>query len=376
MDKARASIFPPPLAPPRAGGGELEHHLPQRGEVGTRSVPGGGRLAIFVAGACLLLSTAAHAATPADFYKGRTLNVIIGYSPGGGYDLYARVLAQHIGKHIPGNPTVIPQNMPGAGSLKAANYLFSVAAKDGLTIGTFSRSMATAPLMGHASFDASKFSWLGSITKDTTLCVSWKASPIASWNDVMAKEFTVGGDGADADPDIFAKLYKNVFGAKIRLATGFPGTSDIALAMQRGEVQGLCGISWSTIKSEHAAWLKEGRINVLIQAAQAKDPELPNVPLATDFAKTDEQREILAFAIAGQAMARPFLAPPGIPADRLAALRAAFAETLTDPAFVADAKRLQLDINPVTGEEIGKLVAAVYATPKDVVAKATRAMTN
>jgi tripartite-type tricarboxylate transporter receptor subunit TctC len=330
--------------------------------------------------AALLLTGAvasqAHAATPADFYKGKTLNVIIGYSPGGGYDLYARVLAQHLGKHIPGDPTVIPQNMPGAGSLKAANYLYSVAPKDGLTIGTFSRTMGSAQLVGHARFDATKFSWLGSITKDTTLCVSLKTSPIQTWNDVMTKGIIMGGDGADADPDIFAKLYKNVFGAKIRLATGFPGTSDIALAMQRGEIQGLCGISWSTIKAQHGDWLRDGKINLLLQAAEEKDPELPNVPLAEDFAKTAEQRQILAFATIGQTMARPFTAPPGIPPARLTVLRTAFQETLKDPAFLADAERLQLDVNPVSAADTEKLVASLYATPKDVVAKAARAMTN
>jgi tripartite-type tricarboxylate transporter receptor subunit TctC len=318
----------------------------------------------------------ALAAAPADFYKGRTINMIVGYSPGGGYDLYARMLAQHLGKHIPGNPTVIPQNMPGAGSLKAANYLYTVAPKDGATIGTFSRTMGSAQLVGHANFDATKFSWLGSITKDTSLCISMKTSPVQNWDDVMTKGFTVGGDGADADPDIFAKLYKNVFGAKIRLATGFPGTSDITLAMQRGEVHGLCGISWSTIKAQHGDWLRDGKISLLVQGAGQKDPELPDVPWAMDFAETEEQRQILNFVLAGQTIARPFVAPPSIPADRLAILRSAFAATLKDPAFLADAKRLQLDVSPVSAEDTEALIASLYATPKDVVAKAARAMTN
>jgi tripartite-type tricarboxylate transporter receptor subunit TctC len=330
--------------------------------------------------AALLLSvsiaTPASAAAPTDYYRGKTLNVIIGYAPGGGYDLYARVFSQHLGKHIPGNPTVIPQNMPGAGSLKVANYIYSVVPKDGLTIGTFSRTMGTAQLLGHATFDATKFSWLGSITKDTSLCISMKSSPVQTWEDVLSKGFIAGGDGADADPDIFAKLFKNVFGAKIRLATGFPGTSAIALAMTRGEVHGLCGISWSTIKSQHPDWLREKKINLLLQAAEQKDPELPSVPMAQDYAKTEEQRQILAFAITGQTIARPFAAPPGIPAERLAILRKGFDETMKDPAFLADAKRLQLDVNPVSAEETQKLIAAIYATPKDAAAKAARAMTN
>lgn len=315
-------------------------------------------------------------ATPAEFYKGRTVYVVIGYTPGGGYDLYARVLAQHMSKHIPGNPTVIPQNMPGAGSLKAANYIYSVAPKDGATFGTFARAMGSAALIGHANFDARKFTWIGSITKDVSLCVSWAGSPIKTWNDVMTKQFTAGGDGADADPDIFAKLYKNVFGAKIRLATGFPGTSDIALAMQRGEVHGLCGLSYSTLKSQHGDWVKDRKVNILLQAAPAKDPELQHVPLASDFARTPEQRQILDFVMVSQVMARPFAAPPGIPAARKAALRAAFDATLKDPAFLADTKKMFLDVNPVSGAEVDALIASLYATPKDVVARTARAITN
>ena len=171
---------------------------------------------------------------------------------------------------FPAIPTVIPQNMPGAGSIKAANYVYSVAPKDGTVIGTFARGMAGAALIGQANFDARKFTWLGSMTKDVTLCISWNTSPIKTWNDAMTKQFTAGGEGAAGDPDIFAKLYKNVFGAKIRLATGFPGTTDITLAMQRHEVDGLCGISWSTVKARYGNWVKEKKINILIQAAPAK----------------------------------------------------------------------------------------------------------
>ena len=316
------------------------------------------------------------APTPAEFYRGRTVNLIIGYAPGGGYDLYGRVLAQHMGRHIPGSPKIIPQNMPGAGSLKAANYIFSVARKDGTAIGTFARNIAISQLVGHATFDTRQLSWIGSITRDTSLCVSWHTSPIKTWNDVLKQQFTVGGEGADADPDIFARLYKNLFGANFRLASGFPGTSNIALGMQRGEVQGLCGLSWSTLKSQHPDWLREKRVNLLIQAAPVKDPELPDVPMASDFVRTDEQKQILDFAVVSQTIARPIAAPPGIPADRKAALRAAFDATMKDPMFLADAKRLQLDVRPVAGADVDAMIAELYRTPKDVVAKAARAMTN
>jgi tripartite-type tricarboxylate transporter receptor subunit TctC len=335
--------------------------------------------AIGVTVAALLTPTAAlsgAAPTPAEFYKGRTINLIIGYAPGGGYDLYGRVLAQHMSRHIPGNPRIIPQNMPGAGSLKAANYVFSVGRKDGTTIGTFARNIAISQLVGHATFDTREFSWIGSITKDTSLCVSWHTSPIKTWNDVMTKEFRVGGEGADADPDIFARLYKNLFGANFRLASGFPGTSNIALGMQRGEVQGLCGLSWSTLKSQHPDWLRNKSVNLLIQAAPVKDPELPDVLMASDLVRNDEQKQILDFAVVSQTIARPIAAPPGIPADRKAALRAAFEATMKDPVFLADTKRLQLDVRPVHGEEIDEMIAELYKTPKDVVARAARAMTN
>jgi tripartite-type tricarboxylate transporter receptor subunit TctC len=320
-----------------------------------------------------LFTLPAHAATPAEFYKNRTIPVIIGYSAGGGYDLYARVLAQHMGRHIPGNPTLVPQNMPGAGSIKAALYLYSVAPKDGSVIGTFARGMASTALIGDAKLDARKFTWLGSVTRDTTLCISWNASPIKTWNDAMTRQFTAGGEGAAGDPDIFAKLYKNVFGAKIRLATGFPGTTDVTLAMQRGEVDGLCGISWSTVKSRYPEWVAQKKINFLLQAP-GKDPELPNVPVASDLAHTPEQHQILNFVVASEVLARPFVAPPGIPADRKAVLRKAFADTVKDPAFLADAKKTMIDINPVSGPEVDAIVASLYATPKDVVQKAMRAI--
>jgi tripartite-type tricarboxylate transporter receptor subunit TctC len=333
-------------------------------------------LGLAAAAMALAFSHPAEAAAPADFYKGRTISVIIGYSAGGGYDLYARVLAQHLGRHIPGNPTVIPQNMPGAGSIKAALYVFSVAPKDGTVIGTFARGMASAALIGQANFDARKFTWLGSATKDVTLCISWNTSPIKTWNDAMTKQFTAGGEGPAGDPDIFAKLYKNVFGAKIRLATGFPGTTDITLAMQRHEVDGLCGISWSTVKSRYGDWVTGKKINILVQAAPSKAPDLPDVPLASELAKTTEQRQMLDFAVASEVLARPFVAPPGIPAERKAILRAAFDATLRDPAFLADAMKTMIDIDPVSGPEAEAVVASLYGLPKDVVLKAARAISN
>jgi tripartite-type tricarboxylate transporter receptor subunit TctC len=312
-----------------------------------------------------------------EFYKGKTINVVIGFSVGGGYDLYARLLAKYIGKHIPGNPTVIPQNMPGAGSLKAANYIFTAAPKDGTYFGTFARTTGINPLLeSGATFDSRQFGWLGSVTDDVSLCVSWHATPIKTWQDFISKPSTMGGQGPSSEPDIFARLFKNVFGAPIKLVAGYPGTNEIALAMERGEVDGLCGISWSTVKTRHAQWLKEKKINLLVQASFKKVPELDDVPLAMDETKDKEKLQILKLILAAQQMARPFAAPPGIPAERKAVLVKAFDETMKDPNYLADAKKLDLDVNPVSGKELDELLAELYATPKDVVKRAGEAITK
>ena len=312
----------------------------------------------------------------ADFYKGRDVSLIIGYSVGGGYDAYARLLARYIGTHIPGAPSIIPQQMTGAGSLRSANYIYSVAAKDGSVFGTFSRSMGIAPLMGQADFDSRKFTWLGSVTDDNTTCVTWNTSPIKTWADFLSKPFKLGGLGADADPDIWALLYKNVFGAKAQLVTGYPGTNDVVLAMERGEVDGLCGLSWSTIKTRHGEWLTDHSVNIIVQAALKKEPEMASVPLATDLVANPEQLQIIKLLLASQAMARPFAAPPGIPEDRKQALIAAFDATMTDADFLGEAQKLNFDVHPVGAATIDALLAEIYATPKDVIAKAAKAISS
>lgn len=310
-----------------------------------------------------------------DFYKGKVVNVIIAFSAGGGYDLYARLLARHIGKYIPGNPTVVPQNMPGAGTLKAAQYLFSVAPKDGTYIGTFSRSLPLSPLFGlpGANFDPRKFVWLGSITHDTILCLSWHKSKIKTFNDTLTTEYLVGGEGKSSDPDLYATLIKSVLKSKAKLVTGFPGSADIALAMERGELDGLCGISYSTLKSRHASWLANKQVNILLQGGMEKDPELPDTPMLLDLAKTEEQRKIFQLYLAPQAIARPFVASPGIPEARARALQEAFAKTMRDKEFLAEAEKLHLDVNAVSGDKIVQILNSIYATPKDTVTKAALA---
>lgn len=334
-------------------------------------------LLFIVASLAATLSAPSHAFSDEveDFYKGKVVNVIIAFSAGGGYDLYARLLARYIGKYIPGNPTVVPQNMPGAGTLKAAQFLFSVAPKDGTYIGTFSRSLPLSPLFGlpGANFDPRKFVWLGSITHDTILCLSWHDSKIKTFNDTLSTEYRVGGEGRSSDPDLYARLIKTLLNSHAKLVTGFPGSADIMLAMERGELDGVCGVSYSTMKSRHGSWLASKKVNILVQGGMEKDPELPNTPMLLDLAKNSEQRRILEMYLAPQAIARPFVASPGIPADRARALQVAFAKTMQDKDFLAEAEKLHLDVNPVGGDKILKIINSLYETPKDTVAKAALA---
>ena len=331
---------------------------------------------LLIVAALAALANVARADSVADFYKNRSVSMIIGYSVGGGYDAYARLLARYIGRHIPGEPSIVAQQMTGAGSLRAANYLFSVAPKDGSVLGTFSRSMGIAPLLGQVEFDSRKFSWLGSMTDDDTTCVTWNSSPIKTWDDFLNKPSKLGGLGADADPYIWALLYKNVFGAKLQLVSGYPGTNDVVLAMERGEVDGLCGLSWSTIKTRHAEWLTSHAATIIVQAALKKEPQIAAVPLATDLVTKPEQLQIIRLLLASQAMARPFVAPPDIPADRKLALIAAFDATMRDADFLGEAQKLNFEIHPVSAPTIDGLLAEVYATPKDVLARAAKAISS
>jgi tripartite-type tricarboxylate transporter receptor subunit TctC len=322
------------------------------------------------------LASPAHAQSVEDFYKGKTVNLIIGYSVGGGYDLYGRLLARHIGRHIPGRPNIVPQNMTGAGSLRAAQYIYSVAPKDGTAFGTFGRTIAATPLLtpATAQFDGTKFTWLGSVTNEVSTCITWHTSAVKTWGDILAKDIAFGGEGPGADPDVYALLYKNVFGAKIKLVTGYHGTNDTTLAMERGEVDGLCGMSWSTLKSRHLQWMNEKKINIIIQAALKKQPELPDVPLAIELTKDPERLSILKLFLTSQEMARPFAAPPGIPEDRKAALTTAFELTMKDPEFLAEAQKLNMDVNPLGTRTMDTLLADLYATPKGVLEKAAQAI--
>ena len=335
------------------------------------------RTAILALLALLILPHAARAqGAVADFYRGRTVTLIVGYSAGGGYDTYSRILARHLGRHIPGNPAIVVQNMPGAGSLKMTNFLYNVAPKDGSTIGIFSRGMAMEPLIGgtNVSFDSTKMTWLGSGTNEVSVFVTWHTSPVKTWHDVVTKDFTVGGEGSGSDPDTYALLLKNAFGAKLRLITGYPGTAEIAIALERGEVDSRASWSWSSLKRLKPNWIAEKKVNFPVQLNLTKGSELQDVPLITEFATSDKQRQMLKLILSRQEMARPYAAPPGIPEDRKAALRKAFDETWADPELLAEMKARGQEVNPVSGAALDKLIAELYATPKAVVEETRKAI--
>ena len=306
-----------------------------------------------------------------DFYKGRNMNLYIGYSTGGAYDFYARSIGRFMGRHIPGNPTLVPQNMEGAGSLRLANFLYRVAPHDGSAFGTIGRGIPFDPLLlgqGDA-FDAQKFSWIGSANNEVSVCVAMRDSGITKFEDLFTKELTVGGTGTSADTDQFPRVLNSVLGTHFKVVEGYPGGNDVVLAMERGEVKGRCGWSWSSVKTTHKDWLDDKRMVVLVQLSLTRHPEMPDVPLVSDFAKTDEQRAILKLIFARNVIGRPYLAPPNLPPDRLATLRQAFMDTMKDKDFLAEAQKTDLEVNPVSGEDVEKLVKEVYATPPDIIAK-------
>jgi tripartite-type tricarboxylate transporter receptor subunit TctC len=313
-----------------------------------------------------------RAQTPADFYRGKAIELYISSSVGGGYDAYARVLARHISRFIPGNPVVVPKNMEGAGGLRLANFLYNAAPKDGTTFATIYRGTMFDPLLGGkgAQFDATKFTYIGSANNEVSVCVAWHTTGIVKYEQVLAQELLVGASGFSADTYQFPKIANGVLGTRFKMVTGYPGGNDIDLAMERREVQGRCGWSWTSLKATHQSWINEKKVNILFQMGLTKHPDLPDVPLIVDLADSAEGRAILELIFARQVMAWPYLVPPDIPKDRAEALRAAFVNTMIDRDFRADAEKSMLEIRPVAGEDVQKLVAQVYATPPAIAQRA------
>jgi tripartite-type tricarboxylate transporter receptor subunit TctC len=320
----------------------------------------------------------AVAADPiADFYSGKTVAVLIGFSPGGGYDIYGRTLARYMGRHIPGNPRLVPQNMPGAGSLKAANYLYGVAPKDGTAIAHFAPGVMFEPLLGHpdgAQFEATKFNWLGSASREASVCAFMTSAGIKTWQDMRTKSTVIGASGGGAESDVFPTVLRNMFHLPLKIVTGYPGGTEITLAMERHEVDGRCGWSWTSLLSRSKALLDSRQLDIVLQIALQKTKDLPDVPLIVDVTDNIEQKAALKLIVARQSIARPFAAPPGIPPDRARALRAAFDATMRDAEFIAEAKGQNLDIDPVTGAEVETLIREVYASSPEAVQLAASSM--
>ena len=283
------------------------------------------------------------------------------------------MVSRHLTTHIPGNPNVVPQHMPGSGGLLVANRLFNTAAKDGTVIGMINRGIVFEPLLGGqgTQFDALKINYIGSPGRDTTVCAARKDAAVQSLQDLYAKELPVGGTGSGADTAIYPEFLSALLGMKFRLVKGYQGSHEIQLAMERGEVQGIC-LAYDSLSRGNLA--RTGRINVLLQAALEPDPRIKDAPMVLEAARSAEDRKSLALFFARAAMGRPFVAPPDVPADRLAALRLAFEATLRDPAFIEDANKQNLNVVPISGREMFDIVAAAYRTPPEIVKRTLRAL--
>jgi tripartite-type tricarboxylate transporter receptor subunit TctC len=323
----------------------------------------------------VLLAAAAHGngALAQDFYAGKQITLIVGSGPGGGYDLYARLLARHWGKHIPGKPSFVVQNMVGAGSLVATNMLANTAPRDGLTIGQVQNHMSVEPLMGvtgslsNVKFDARKLNWLGSAAKEFPVVVAWHTAPVKTFKDVLEREMVVGSSGVATSDSVYPRVMNRLIGTKFRIVDGYKSNPQLILATEIGEIMGRGGWFLSSLMSTQGSQLKEGKYRILVQVALEKHPSLPDVPLVGDFLTHPEKRKQLEFALSWLPMGRPFVAPPGIPADRLKLLRDSFMAAVKDEALLAEATRANAEISPLSGTELQALIEQLYTTPKNVI---------
>ena len=315
-----------------------------------------------------------RAQAQAPFYRGKQINMVIASGAGGGYDTYARALARHMSKHIPGNPTIVPRNLPGAGGLIAANTLYNNTPADGFTFAALTNGAAMDPLFGEraARFDAQKLNWIGSIGKLDNICITWQGSPLTRIEQAKAREVAVSASGAGGNSSIMPKILNQFLGTKFKVIGGYTEGSGTTLALERGEVDGVCGLSYSTLKTMHPDWFRDRKVNIIVQIGLEKQRDLPDVPNALDLVANPEDKQVLQLILARQEMGRPFAMPPGVPADRVAILRAAFEATLKDPAFLADAEKLQMEVDPLTGAEIEALLKTAYAAPREIVQRAAQ----
>jgi tripartite-type tricarboxylate transporter receptor subunit TctC len=331
-----------------------------------------------IAGALLLLATPAYAQSVAEFYKGKIVTIVVGSDVGGGYDLTARTLAHHLGRHVPGAPSVIVQNKPGASSLVAANYVYEIAPKDGTVIAAVQRPVPFQTLFGDAGvrFDVRKMAWLGSTTNELGVVVVWHTAPQQSADDLFRMETVVGGTGAATDPELFPRAMNSVLGTKFRIVSGYRGQAQVALAMERGEVEGSGNWSFSDIETGHPDWLRDKKIRILLQLGLSKSAsaDLAGVPLVMEVAHNEAERHVFEILMGMKALGRPYFVAPGVPKERIEALREGFMGTMRDPEFLDEAKRTLGVIDPISGEQMQGIVENVYALPPEVIAKAREAV--
>jgi tripartite-type tricarboxylate transporter receptor subunit TctC len=321
--------------------------------------------------AALLLAGPATAQSVERFYAGRTMTILIGFGPGGSHDYYAHLASRHLGRFIPGHPTIVPENMPGAGSFKAANYLYAVAPRDGTAIGIVTQTVALEEAFGTAGvqYKSAEFNWIGRAASILEIELTWASSPSKTMADVMRRETPVASTGPGSPSDGYPKLLNAVLGTKFKVITGYAASADALLAVERGEVDG-ASINWPAIKRGKPDWIAGKKINILVQYELARSPELPDVPAITELGRSEEEKRVLAFYTGSTEIGRSFLAPPGVPADRVAALRDAFAAMLKDPAFLADAAKTGGEILAASGEQIQTQIADTARAPATIVARA------
>jgi tripartite-type tricarboxylate transporter receptor subunit TctC len=313
--------------------------------------------------------TPARADGVADFYRGKELHLVIGASVGGGYDIYARAIAKHLGGHIPGNPSIVPQDMPAGGGLAAANHIYNVASPDGTVIGAIQNTVPFEPFFNNkqAQFDATRLNWLGTPTSEVAMYLVWHTSKIQSLHDAQTREMIAGGAGAASTPVFYGRIFNQILGLKARFVNGYPGQNEILLAMESGEVEAMTSPFWSSIRTARPDWIPQHLVRVLFQYGQKPHPDLPGVPFGLDLLDNEADKILLRAASAPLVLGRPFAAPPGVPADRLEALRAAMMATFQDPAFRTDCGEQRLDCSdPKSGEEIATLIRTAYGTPADI----------
>ncbi len=325
-------------------------------------------LLLFVVG---LTATARADDDVAAFYKGNTLRIVVGTAAGGGYDLFARIVARHIGGHIPGQPTVIVQNMPAAGGLAMTNQLYASGPHDGSVIGAPINGIPTAPLLQPTGvrFTADKLIWLGSTNREPYVAFVWHTAPVQTLADLQAKQLLVGATAPGTTMVDFPLVTNAILGTKFKIVRGYEGTSQINIAMERGEIEGDGGVGWAAVKAQVPQWIADNKIKVIAQYGLKRHPDLADVPSMLELAKSDADRRALMVMFARTEYGRPYFLPPEVPAARVAALRQAFDATMRDPAFIADAAKLQLEVDPMSGEEVQSLIAELGRTPPDVVAR-------